>query len=126
MNTIRHRDDAVPFVTKDTSTIREILHPTNSAIQHQSLAEATLPSGARTQAHFHPHSEEIYYVLRGQGILKIEGEEISLISGHAVAIAPGARHQVENRGTQELVFLCCCAPPYSHGDTILCDSLFED
>ena len=126
MNNLRHRDECAPFETKDTSLIREILHPDSSSVRHQSLAEATLPSGARTQAHFHPQSEEIYFVLRGEGILRIEGTQSILKPGHAVAIAPGVRHQMENRGRGELVFLCCCAPPYSHADTILCDSLFED
>jgi hypothetical protein len=37
-----NRNEAEPFVTKDSSEIREILSPTNSSIMNQSLAEAML------------------------------------------------------------------------------------
>jgi len=36
-----------------------------------------------------------------------------------VVIAPGRRHQLFNPGAEPLVLLCCCAPPYSHEDTVL-------
>src|SRR5689334_12730877 len=55
-----NRDEVPAFITKDTSTIRELLAPRNSRIVRQSLAEATLPPGASTDAHYHPNTEEIY------------------------------------------------------------------
>lgn len=38
-------DQVSPFTTKDGSQIRELLAYRNAEIRHQSLAEATLPSG---------------------------------------------------------------------------------
>lgn len=55
-----NRDRSAPFITKDRSEIRSILDRTNSTATNQSLAEATLPPGAETDAHFHPRTEEIY------------------------------------------------------------------
>ena len=126
---IHHRDEAEPFETKDTSLIREIVHPINSHAQNQSLAEATVAPSATTQAHFHTYSEEIYFVLCGEAVFRMEDEcgnveQSTLVAGAAVIIAPDRKHQIRNCGTQELRFLCCCAPPYSHDDTQLCDSLF--
>lgn len=123
---IFNRHEAKPFQTKDTSLIREILHPSFSSTRNQSLAEATVPVGATTQAHLHPQSEEIYYLLRGAALMRIESETSTLKSGDAVVIAPGQRHQIRNISDEELVFLCCCAPAYSHEDTVLCKSLFDD
>ena len=37
----------------------------------------------------------------------------------AVVIAPGIRHKVWATGGEPLRFLCCCAPAYSHEDTVL-------
>jgi mannose-6-phosphate isomerase-like protein (cupin superfamily) len=34
-------------------------------------------------------------------------------------IAPGVPHKLWNAGPDPLVLLCCCAPPYSHDDTVL-------
>lgn len=126
-----HRDDAQPFTTKDGSTIREILasRVAPGVIRNQSLAEATLLPGSVTQAHYHPVSEEIYYVLSGTGMMFTGDPETPtkpwnsqmVTKGNAVAIAPGVPHQISNTGSDDLVFLCCCAPEYTHEDTIFVD-----
>ena len=100
------------FVTKDGSTIRELHHT-----QVQSLAEATLEVEQATERHYHRVTEEIYFVLKGQGKMVIDGETSQMRPGDAVLIPPGAWHTLENNGTSELRILCCCAPPYSHDDT---------
>jgi len=112
--------DRVPaFTTKDGSEIRELLAYRNSAIRNQSLAEARLPPGAKTTAHYHPKTEEIYYLLVGTGEMRI-GEEIRQVGpGDAIAIPPGVVHQIVNNGAELLQFLCCCAPGYEHDDTVL-------
>jgi mannose-6-phosphate isomerase-like protein (cupin superfamily) len=121
---ITNRAAATSYVTKDSSLIREIIHPQHSPASNQSLAEATVQPGRMTQAHFHTRSEEIYYILQGRGEVNIEGETSTLNRGDSVVIAPGARHQIRNCGEDDLVFLCCCAPAYSHEDTTLCETLF--
>jgi mannose-6-phosphate isomerase-like protein (cupin superfamily) len=62
---IRNRDRVESFTTKDGSEIRELLAHRNSCIAKQSLAEARLPVGASTTPHYHPLTEEIYYILAG-------------------------------------------------------------
>jgi mannose-6-phosphate isomerase-like protein (cupin superfamily) len=100
------------FVTKDGSTIRELHHT-----EVQSLAEATLEVEQATERHYHRLSEEIYFVLKGQGRMEVDGDVTQVRPGDAVLIPAGAWHQLENNGTSELRILCCCAPPYSHDDT---------
>ena len=113
------------FTTKDTSTIREILAPRNSALIQQSLAEATLLPGAKTEAHLHPQTEEIYYILAGTGCMAIESEQRQVSVGDGIAIPAGKRHQILNTGMQDLVFLCCCVPAYTDADTEFCDPLID-
>jgi mannose-6-phosphate isomerase-like protein (cupin superfamily) len=116
---IVNRAASAPFVTKDGSEIRSILDRTNSSAAQQSLAEATLPPGAATEAHRHSATEEIYYILRGAGLMRVEAEERAVGPGDGILIPPRARHQIRNVGPEPLVFLCCCAPPYAHEDTVL-------
>ncbi|MCA9212752.1 MAG: cupin domain-containing protein [Planctomycetales bacterium] len=115
-------NDAEPFITADGSEIRELLAHRNSGIRNQSLAEARLPPGGATTTHYHPNTEEIYYILTGNAEMQI-GDEIQQVGpGDAIAIQPGAIHQIRNTGDFELKFLCCCAPCYEHEDTVLCEA----
>ena len=118
---IRQRDRSEPFTTKDGSTIRSLLDLSNAPVNNQSLAEATLPPGTATAPHLHPQTEEFYYVLRGEGLMRIDDDVKAVGSGDAILIPKGSSHQLKNMGTEDLVILCCCAPPYSHEDTILTD-----
>jgi mannose-6-phosphate isomerase-like protein (cupin superfamily) len=101
---------AEPFTTKDGSTIRELHHT-----EAQSVAEARLDPGQATERHYHARTEEIYFVLEGEGEMELDGERGHVAPGDAVLIPPGARHQIT--AETPLRFLCCCAPPYSHDDT---------
>jgi len=116
---IRNLNDAVPFITKDGSQIRELLAHRNSALRNQSLAEACVPPGCATQEHYHAASEEIYFITAGRGRIRIEGEEAEVKVGDAIPILPGQRHKLWNTGAEPLRLLCCCAPPYEHSDTFL-------
>jgi mannose-6-phosphate isomerase-like protein (cupin superfamily) len=107
------------FTTKDGSEIRELLAHRNSGIRNQSLAEARLPAGAITTPHYHPKTEEIYYILQGQDRIHIDAETADVGPGDAIAIPPGKTHQIQNTGDVTLKFLCCCAPGYEHADTVL-------
>lgn len=114
--------DRVPaFTTKDGSEIRELLSPRNSCIVNQTLAEARLPAGGSTTPHYHVKTEEIYYLLSGQGLMRVGQQTRAVDPGDAVAIPPGTLHQITNTGPLPLKFLCCCAPGYEHEDTVLED-----
>ena len=113
---------ATPFITKDGSEIRELLAHRNSLIRNQSLAEARLAAGASTQEHYHARSEEIYFILSGEGRIRIEGELAEVKAGDAIAIPAGRKHKLWNTGRQPLSLLCCCAPAYEHSDTIITES----
>lgn len=116
---IKNLDDMLPFTTKDGSEIRELLAYRNSVIRNQSLAEARLPVAGATQEHYHPRTEEIYYITHGTGKMRIEGETREVRAGDAIAIPPGQKHKLWNTGNEVLRLLCCCAPAYEHTDTVV-------
>jgi mannose-6-phosphate isomerase-like protein (cupin superfamily) len=116
---IRRINRVEAFTTKDGSEIRELLAHRNSVIEKQSLAEARLAPGVGTTPHYHRATEEIYYILEGQGRMRIGGDENDVGPGDAIAIPPGEIHQITNTGGGVLKFLCCCAPGYEHEDTVL-------
>jgi len=116
---IRNIGEVPAFITKDGSEIRELLAHRNSCIERQSLAEARVPVGASTTPHYHPVTEEIYYLLEGRARMQIDDQFQDVGPGDAIAIPPGSTHQITNTGETTLKLLCCCAPPYEHKDTVL-------
>ena len=114
-------DDLEPFTTLDGSTIREIAGPSWTPARNQSLAEATVPVGGRTVAHYHRATEELYFFTAGRGRMTLARDEREVAAGDCVVIPPGQVHGLVNTGDEPLVLLCCCAPAYSHEDTVLVD-----
>lgn len=119
--TVTARANATPYVTRDGSIIRELMHPAVHGNRNQSLAEAEVPPGCVTLLHRHPLSEELYHVTAGQGLMTLGDATFAVGPGDTVHIAPGTPHRITNTGNVPLLVLCCCAPPYAHDDTDLLD-----
>lgn len=116
---IRSKQDATPYLTKDGSLIRELLHPDHQPVKNQSLAEASVPPGVTTHLHRHLESEEIYHITQGTGVMRLDEDEFGVKAGDSILIQAGTAHAIRNSGDDELLILCCCAPPYRHEDTEL-------
>ncbi len=110
-------DDQPTYVTLDESLIRELVRPERQGSRHLSLAEATIAPGQSTLRHQHRQSEEIYFVLAGEGIVEVAAHQHRVAPGEAVLIPPGAEHRAVCLGDTPLRLLCACSPPYQHDDT---------
>jgi mannose-6-phosphate isomerase-like protein (cupin superfamily) len=116
---IHNHANILSYVTKDHSTIWELYHPASSPVKGVSLAEALVEPGRDTEPHTHQQSQEIYYILEGEGEMRLGDETFKVKKYDAIIIPPGTSHCVKNDGTSGLRMLCVCAPPYSHEDTLL-------
>jgi mannose-6-phosphate isomerase-like protein (cupin superfamily) len=116
---VANLDELESFITLDGSSIRELAGPAWTPAREQSLAEATVPVGGATTAHYHRTIEELYYIVAGTGTMRVGEEERGVRRGDCIVIPPGAEHKLSNAGAEPLVLLCCCAPPYSDEDTVL-------
>ncbi len=110
---------AEPYLTKDGSSIRELMHPLVHGNRTQSLAEAIVMPSCETLRHRHTSSEEIYHITAGSGYMTVEEDEFHVSEGDSICILPGKYHSIRNTGKVPLRILCCCSPPYSHEDTEL-------
>jgi mannose-6-phosphate isomerase-like protein (cupin superfamily) len=110
------------FVTKDGSSIRELAGPASTSARNQSLAEASVPPGGETAEHLHERTEELYLFTAGAGRMQLGETERDVRAGDCVLIPPGQPHKLWNPSppaTGPLVLLCCCAPAYTHEDTVM-------
>ena len=80
-----------------------------------SVIQERMPPDTAEVRHWHVRARQFFYVLDGQLEVEVEGAVHRLSAGVGLEIAPGAAHQVCNRGAHEAVFLVISQPP-SHGD----------
>lgn len=104
--------DCKQFTVGDGSFLREVFNPKKDNLNiRYSLAQAQVQTGQKTKPHKLKYSE-IYYVLRGVGIMHIDKEENVVRENDAVYIPPGTVQWVENIGKRTLDFLCIVDPAW--------------
>ncbi len=118
MDVVR-REHREGFVTADGSVIRELAGIPSGNASNQSLAEAVVAAAGETVAHFHRRTEEIYLFIGGSGQMQLGDSKTAVQAGDCVVIPPGSVHKLWAGEDEPLVLLCCCAPAYSHEDTVL-------
>lgn len=75
-----------------------------------SLGMVILPPGESGNTHLHETEQETWFVIAGQGKLKI-GDEVAELKANTVVVAPaGVEHQIINDGDQELKALFIFSP----------------
>jgi mannose-6-phosphate isomerase-like protein (cupin superfamily) len=111
-----NRQRAAVIKTPHGSEIRPLIDRTTSEIERCSLAEEVLPVGARVGRHHHLETEEVYYILHGNGRMTVGDEVREVASGDAVYIPRGQTHTLENTGTEPMTLLLVCGPAYSLQD----------
>ena len=111
--------EIAPFITKDGSVIRELMHPTQHGSSSMSFAEAIVKAGGTTLLHLHQSAEEIYHITQRTGRMRLGNAEFDIQCGDTVTIPPGTLHNVTNSGDQPLKILCVCHPAYADEDTEL-------
>jgi len=108
-----------PYLTKDGSQIRELMHPAVHGNRNQSFAEAIVAAGCTTHLHRHGKTEEIYHIAAGEGSMRLGEAVFAVGEGDTICIPTGTAHCIENTGSAPLKILCMCSPAYAHEDTEL-------
>ncbi len=67
--------------------------------------------GQRLSYQRHSRRAEHWFVVRGEGVVTLDGTDIKVTRGDTVDVALGAAHRIRNTGTGPLVFV-----EVQHGD----------
>lgn len=84
---IRHLDDMEPLDVPCGESRRLI---TRADTPHLGVHVTCITNG---DLHYHNRSEEVYYILEGEGIIELDGELHTLTEGTVVWIPPGVKHR---------------------------------
>ena len=102
-------------------TAIEMINAETAGSTKISFAKLIIEPGHRSRRHFHKETEEIYYILSGQGRVEIGNETFNVGPGHAIFLPIDTYHQIANTGDQNLVFVCSDAPVFDPNDVIEAD-----
>ena len=72
------------------------------------IYDTRLEPGQDIPSHFHPDSEEVYYILSGYGIMTIDEERKEISRGDVVYIPQLMPHTLLNTGEVPLRFITVC------------------
>jgi mannose-6-phosphate isomerase-like protein (cupin superfamily) len=112
---VKKLKDLKEIVALDDTIIREMLNPkhdTSPLHLGYSLAHATLPPRKTSLPHRFKTASEVYYILRGEGIMHIDDETENVGPGDTIYIPPKAVQFIENIGEADLEFLCIVYPEW--------------
>jgi len=75
------------------------------------LAIARLDPGKEIESHIDP-MEEIYFLLSGTGLIRVDNEEKQVDPGDATWVPAGAAHSLLNNGQEDLIILVVASPAW--------------
>ena len=113
---IVNRRQAAIINTPHGSEIRPLIDRTTSSVERCSLAEEVLPAGKSVSRHYHLETEEVYYILHGEGRMTVGSEAKDVSAGDAIFIPRGSTHTLENTGQTPMTILLVCGPAYAYED----------
>ncbi len=114
------KNSEIKYIQGNEGTkIKQYFHPHNTLNGiNFSIAQFTLESGKKSKLH-KMSSSEIYYILEGSGMLKINEETYQLEKDDSVYVPPNSKQFIENTGSINLRFLCIVEPAWKADNEIL-------
>lgn len=87
-----------------------LISPATVGSTQMIVGTTTVPVGVKVLRVVHPHSEKCFYILRGEGKIVFDDDEVTFRGGQALLIPQGTPYSVYNLGNEEMQLLSVCAP----------------
>tara|TARA_B110000971_G_scaffold215733_1_gene249683 strand:+ start:90 stop:440 length:351 start_codon:yes stop_codon:yes gene_type:complete len=69
------------------------------------LKRIEVDAGGRLSYQFHNKRSEAWTIVEGTGTITLDGEAKEYSKGETILIPQGAKHRIENKGSQKVVFI---------------------
>ena len=106
------RRGQVPVLTIPGIASHQLLSPENSASARVTITKVVVDPGAVNSRHRHATSEQVWFALRGAGMLLLANDATApFAEGDVVRFAEGDVHGLQNTGTVPFEYIAVTAPP---------------
>ena len=103
--------DEVETLEFDWGTLKWPCTPDETDSEMFSMGIVQLNPGKGHERHDHPDSEEVLYVVSGEGTQTVGDEEFAITPDDTVYIPAGVEHSTENTGWEQLRLVAVYGPP---------------
>ena len=116
---VKYAFNKKPFSAMDGALVYELDSQQERRENGVAFAYGTLSPRRQALKHFHRISDEIYYIISGNGRINLGYSVYPVSKGSAVYVPINTVHDLENTEQEELEVLCLSIPPYQGNDFIL-------
>ncbi len=74
------------------------------------IKQETMPAETEELLHYHKHSQQYFYILKGEAVFEIDETICIVREGEGVQITPGQMHRIMNKQLIALELLVCSQP----------------
>ena len=99
---IEHELPMGPNVIQGKVFVGQALGATGSELSFQTL----VPGQDSGFLHTHKTHEELYFILKGEGLYQVDGEQFAVSEGTVIRVSPDGKRALKNTGTTDMVMLC--------------------
>ncbi len=99
---IEHKLSMGPVTIQGKVFAGQAVGATGSELSFQTL----VPGQDSGFLHTHKTHEELYIILKGEGLYQVDGEQFPVSEGTIVRVAPNGKRALKNTGRDNLTMLC--------------------
>lgn len=86
--------------------------------QHTQIVVMSIPQGGEIGEEVHPDTDQVLYLVSGEGKVVLDGEERDFRPNDIVLVHAGTRHNFLNTGSVDMKILTTYSPPHHPAGTI--------
>ena len=90
------------FTQKGKVFVGQTIGATGSDLSFQTL----VPGQDSVFLHTHKTHEELYIILKGEGLYQVDGNIFPVSEGAVIRVSPNGKRALKNTGTENLTMLC--------------------
>lgn len=104
------RTNVQPLKQNRGGRLHILLTPQSAGTSAGFLGTLALSPGEVFLKHYHPYSEECFYVVQGEVVIETDVHTVLANAGTGVFVPKNEPHRLRNAGTEETILVFFCSP----------------
>jgi mannose-6-phosphate isomerase-like protein (cupin superfamily) len=89
---------------------KPLVMPQTAGSRHLDYRISMYQPMAYVELHGHEIQEQVYHVLDGEGLMRIDGKQHVVRKHDVIFLPPGVKHDIANTGLVDLIFIVVTSP----------------